>query len=110
MYLKLKHLGISCILLLLVISPIQAQDKYHHAILEGHSFLPRAFMISIDGTETKLIDVDKTELKTLGVTNLVIREIKKMEEDGWELLQTHLLVEPTTSASGYMFLYHFRKR
>ena len=93
-----------------LLTSLQAQDKYKYAFLDA-STKPKEFVISIDGNELKSIEIDKSELKTVGVQNLMIRAIKRMEADGWELFDTEIV--PITNSSGtvfFDFVFQFRKK
>ncbi len=87
-----------------LLTGLQAQDKYKYAFMEAPSN-PNSFIISIDGTELKTIEINKPELKSVGAYNLMIREVKIMEADGWELLDTHVI--PIASSTGQTFYYNF---
>lgn len=93
---------------------LQAQQKYSYAMMEAANspMLMKSISVSIDGSEVKNIDVPKGEIFSVGVYNIMIREVKKMEADGWELLDTHVV--PIANSAGQTsystFFFQFRKK
>jgi hypothetical protein len=80
---KLKTLCIAA-LLLFTVNAALAQDKYEYAsIAYARSY--GQLEISINGTEFKKIEVPKDELKVPLNINPVLREVSKMNAEGWEL-------------------------
>lgn len=63
---------------------LQAQEKYDYLVIEAGSDVRRIY-ISKAGAEYKYIDLEKEETFKLGVVNMVMKEIRRLEDEGWEL-------------------------
>ena len=86
-----------------------AQNKFQYAIIESTE--RQGLLISLDGKEKQTIEIDKDELKSIGLHNHLILQIKKMEDEGWELFDTHVLAQ--TYNGNYMgayWIYILRKK
>ncbi len=89
---------------------LQAQEKYHYCIVEGNTNR-RGISLSTDGNKLTLIDFTKEEMQELGAINLILREVMKLEAEGWELYNVQTL--PNTYGGSYssaLFYYFLRRK
>lgn len=84
---------------------LQAQEKYEYAVLSSTSFYGATLW---SGTEVKAIDYNRDEFKVLGMVNMLLKEVKKMEDSGWEMFDVSV---SSPAANNFItYTYHFRKK
>ena len=86
-----------------LLTGIQAQDKYEYAVI---TFRPGALqlIVSINGSDFKKVDVTKSEIQDPFDTNPALKEISKMNADGWEVFSTGEL------GANNGFIFYLRKK
>lgn len=85
-----------------------AQAKYEYLIIESNNAVNYVYVYK-GGVEFKKIDFDKAELSKVGILNMALREVQKLEDDGWELFDTEIMPFGTNNAIMVHF-YKFRKK
>ena len=91
-----------------LLTGLQAQDKYAYTFIEVAG---NVIQISIDGKEKKEIEINKDDKKNLGYFNLAIREIKIMENEGWELFNTIIIpLDANGTTTDINYVYQLRKK
>jgi hypothetical protein len=90
-----------------LLSGIKAQDRYEFAVID---YFPsrRNLEISINGVEYKRIDVDKNDVKGDGDVNAALKEISKMNKEGWDVFNTTTVAGQTSGIKSYVF--YLRKK
>lgn len=86
-----------------LLTGLQAQDKYEFATITF--FIPNKELgISINGTEYKNIPVSKDEVKSNWDTNAALKQVNKMQDEGWELFDTE------TVGANFIYVFYLRKK
>jgi len=85
----MKHLKTTLLAfaLLFSVNALMAQEKYEYATLMLHTSGTQMFL-SVNGDDYQEITFDKTERKGPHDTNPALKQISKMNADGWELFDT----------------------
>lgn len=93
-----------CMLLFLgAFSKAEAQEKYEYAVIT-YQIDASKIVISINGNELKTIGASKTS-KEYFDANPALKEVSKMNEEGWEVFSTGVLWEYKT-----LFFYLRKKK
>ncbi len=100
---KLKTLCIAA-LLLFTVNAALAQDKYEYAVMTYQTNV-RDLGISLNGADYKKIEVSRDEVKhPLFDVNPALKEVNKMQVEGWELFNT------TSNGLAYTYVFYLRKK
>lgn len=84
--------------------PLNAQTKYDFAVVTYYPW-GRDLMISLNGDKYSETKFDKDEIEGIGDVNIALREVQKMNENGWEVFETN-----TTVADDHRLVYTFYLR
>ncbi len=87
---------------------LQAQEKYEYLILEAND-ASSVIYISTDGRDFKKVIPNREEYIKLEFPNMIIKEIHKIEDDGWELFTSQIFPIGTNSIN-VKYYYQFRKK
>ena len=105
-----KTTFLTAFLFLLLLTGLQAQDKYEYTVI---TYTPRLKLmeISINGKIYRKIDVPKDKIQGDGDVNAALEEINKMTDEGWELFDTGNTTFTTTNGPFfYSFTFYLRKK
>ncbi len=82
---------------------LQAQDKFEYAVISYHLNNAR-LSVSLNGTEFKKLDVSKSEIQDYFDVNPALKEVSKMNTEGWEVFNTGTL------GANNVVLFYLRKK
>jgi len=104
---KIRTTLLTGLFIFVLLTGLQAQDKYEYAIIQYTPF-NKQIQISINGVDFKKIDVPKDKIKGYADANAGLEELNKMTEQGWELFNTG---HSTGSGDAIqIFLFYLKKK
>lgn len=81
-----------------------AQEKYDYILIDGPSNTA-TILIYKNGEEIIKPYYSNEEAKSIGVANLCFKEVKKLEDSGWELFDTN--IAPVTAGTGLVTIHYY---
>jgi len=105
---KIKTILLTAIFVFGLLTGLQAQEKYEFAIVSFYGY-DMTIEISIDGKDFKSIKVPKTEKMGWRDANPVLKEIKNMNNEGWEIFNTGITSGSTADNVNYTFFLKRRR-
>ena len=100
---KIKTILLTGILVFGLLTALKAQEKFEYAVISYHINNTR-LSVSINGTEFKKIDVSKSEIQDYFDVNPALKELSKMNTEGWEVFNTGTL------GANNVILFYLRKK
>ncbi len=88
---------------------LQAQEKYEFAIV-SYNYFDMTIEFSIDGKDYNSIKVPNAEKMGWRDANPVLKEIKKMNDEGWEIFNTGITPGSSAHSENYTFFLKRRRK
>ncbi|MBI1288599.1 MAG: hypothetical protein GC178_13590 [Flavobacteriales bacterium] len=102
----MKHLKTTLLAFALLFSAnaLMAQEKHDYAVIT-HNTQHLKIIVSLNGEKAEEINIPKEDqINVYYDTNPGLKQVNKMEDDGWELFDTG------TAGSGYTYVYYMRRK
>jgi hypothetical protein len=79
------------------------QDKYDYAIVSY--VIPKTYIeVDINGVEYQKIEIDKSDRISKYLASPALKQVKLMNDNGWELFESLIRADRGTDQSHYTFL------